>query len=85
MVPGMTERERLALDAQRIVWLAEAVTGPALVADSPVQRKPDVGERSLPPILQKRRPFPSVRELRQLVSLTRRRSIAPFPARTPIK
>ena len=28
MVPGMTERERLATDVQRLEWLADAVRGP---------------------------------------------------------
>jgi hypothetical protein len=28
MVPGMTERERLAGDVQRLEWLADAVRGP---------------------------------------------------------
>jgi hypothetical protein len=28
MVPGMTERERLAADVQRLEWLADAVLGP---------------------------------------------------------
>jgi hypothetical protein len=30
MVPGMTERERLANDARRLEWLADAVLGPTL-------------------------------------------------------
>lgn len=28
MVPGMTERERLAADVQRLAWLADATLGP---------------------------------------------------------
>jgi hypothetical protein len=28
MVPGMTERERLAADVQRLEWLADAALGP---------------------------------------------------------
>lgn len=29
MVPGMTERERLAADVRRLEWLADATLGPA--------------------------------------------------------
>jgi hypothetical protein len=32
MVPGMTERERLAADVQRMEWLADARLGPARVS-----------------------------------------------------
>ena len=31
MVPGMTERERLAADVRRIAWLADATLGPARI------------------------------------------------------
>ena len=38
MVPGMTERERLAADMRRAEWLAEAVLGPVQVNRSPARR-----------------------------------------------
>jgi hypothetical protein len=31
MVPGMTERERLAADARRLEWLADATLGPTRI------------------------------------------------------
>jgi hypothetical protein len=38
MVPGMTERERLAADVRLCAWLADARFGPALTAVSPMAR-----------------------------------------------
>ncbi len=35
MVPGMTERERLAADARLCMWLADATLGPTRTAVSP--------------------------------------------------
>lgn len=35
MVPGMTERERLAADVRRLEWLADATLGPTLTAVRP--------------------------------------------------
>ena len=32
MVPGMTERERLAADMRRLEWLSDAVIGPTWMA-----------------------------------------------------
>jgi hypothetical protein len=40
MVPGMTERERLIRDTQRIEWLSDAVIGPAR---SSGRRPPRIG------------------------------------------
>jgi len=31
MVPGMTERDRLAADVHRLAWLADATLGPARI------------------------------------------------------
>ena len=36
MVPGMAERERLAADAQRLQWLAEARLGPIAIGETPL-------------------------------------------------
>jgi hypothetical protein len=36
MVPGMTERERLAADVRLCTWLADATLGPTLTAGSPM-------------------------------------------------
>lgn len=35
MVPGMTERERLAADVRRAEWLAEAMLEPELASRAP--------------------------------------------------
>ena len=43
MVPGMTERERRAADAQRLEWLNDAVLGPTLRSTSSSRT-----QRSLP-------------------------------------
>ena len=40
MVPGLTERERLIADMQRLEWLCDAVIGPAR---SPGRRAPRIG------------------------------------------
>jgi hypothetical protein len=37
MVPGMTERERLAADMQRLEWLADSVVGPSRLPRSPTR------------------------------------------------
>jgi hypothetical protein len=40
MVPGMTERDRLAVDASRLAWLADATLGPTHIgipAQGPTQ------------------------------------------------
>ena len=39
MVPGMTERDRHAADAQRLAWLAEATGGPARTTAAPRGRR----------------------------------------------
>jgi hypothetical protein len=36
MVPGMSERERLATEMQRMVWLADAVLGPSRLPAGPI-------------------------------------------------
>ncbi len=38
MVPGMTERERLAADLRRAEWLADAALGPIQIHESPSRR-----------------------------------------------
>jgi hypothetical protein len=39
MVPGMTERERLAVDVRRLAWLADVRFGPATDVARPTQLK----------------------------------------------
>lgn len=34
MVPGMTERERLAADTMRLAWLADATLGPTHIGNA---------------------------------------------------
>jgi hypothetical protein len=41
MVPGMTERERLAADVRRLAWLTDVRFGPATDGTKPTQPKPN--------------------------------------------
>ena len=41
MVPGMTERERLAADVRRLEWLAETRLGPTRIAPAPSRSRDD--------------------------------------------
>jgi hypothetical protein len=49
MVPGMTERERCAADAQRLAWLADATLGPTLPRTAAVglPRSPEFETRTV--------------------------------------
>jgi hypothetical protein len=49
MVPGMTERERLAADAQRLEWLADATLRPARIS-RPARPAVPSGSRSTVPL-----------------------------------
>lgn len=40
MVPGITERERLAVEQRRLEWLADARFGPAQLRPASVRRDP---------------------------------------------
>jgi hypothetical protein len=46
MVPGISERERLVADMQRLEWLADAYAGPA--GNARAQRRTLASERSWP-------------------------------------
>ena len=85
MVPGMTERECLIADVRRTAWLADALTGPARIPRGLSQRQPTLGDGSLPSLLQRRRSYPSVRELRQLARMVRWKSNWPFARRATAK
>ena len=48
MVPGMSERDRLAVDASRLAWLADATLGPAHFDHA--AKEPAVAIRPRPPL-----------------------------------
>jgi hypothetical protein len=48
MVPGITERERLAADVRRLEWLAEARLGPTRVDHSSPRSRGDRPSRPSP-------------------------------------
>ena len=50
MVPGMTERERLAADVRLCEWLADARLSPALTAVSPMGRVMEPSRRPRLPL-----------------------------------
>lgn len=52
MVPGMTERDRLVSDMQRLEWLSDAVLGPARFAHEPTPPSRDFtgNRRPVPPL-----------------------------------
>ena len=47
MVPGMTERERLITDMQRLEWLCDAVIGQAVLGTAPGRWITKIGRLSL--------------------------------------
>lgn len=67
MVPGMTERERLAADARLCAWLAESRYGPTLTAVSPLARVTDAERRPRLPLELGRRAFAAARALARLI------------------
>ena len=70
MVPGMTERERLAADMRRLEWLAEAQLGPARVSWTPT-RTVTAGSRPALPLGLWRRGIASALVLGQRVRMLR--------------
>jgi hypothetical protein len=69
MVPGMTERERLATDARRLEWLAEATLGPARIEYATAPPSTEPRRRLELPIGLWRRGLSSARVLGQRVRL----------------
>lgn len=69
MVPGMTERDRLAADVRRIEWLADATLGPARIGRQPSAPATTSMARPSLPIGLWRRGLSSARVLGQRIRL----------------
>lgn len=79
MVPGMTERERLAADLRRLDWLADATLGPARIG-RPLMAPPSPSTmRPLLPVGLWRGGLSSARVLGQ-----RFRLLSPAPGAPPV-
>ena len=83
MVPGMTERERLAADARRLAWLADATLGPARIGGT--AHVPSVAGTPRPvfPIGIWRRGLSSARVLGQRIRLRHPTPGGALPERLP--
>jgi hypothetical protein len=69
MVPGMTERDRLAADVRRLAWLADATLGPARIGNAAQEPKEKSMPRPALPIGIWRRGLSSARILGQRIRL----------------
>lgn len=78
MVPGMTERERLAVDLRRLEWLSDAVIGPARITYKPGSASISSGDRADLPLGIWRRGLASVLVLGKRVRLTQPRAAKPL-------
>ena len=78
MVPGMTERERLAADVQRLQWLADASLGPTHLPRPPGPPAVPSGTRHSVPLGLCRRGFVLAHGLSQRIRTIR--SISAWPA-----
>ena len=87
MVPGMTERERLAADVRRLAWLAEAAIGPTRIGRDAGPRLARGELRPSLPIGLWRRGLSSARVLGQRVRLLHPTPGRPLPntASTPVR
>lgn len=74
MVPGMTERDRLAVDVQRLEWLAESTLGPAQ-PPRPARLTVPSGSRYTIPIGLCRRGFALADNVRRRIRLVGPRSV----------
>ncbi|MDF3042509.1 MAG: hypothetical protein K0Q71_5215 [Thermomicrobiales bacterium] len=79
MVPGMSERERLAADVQRLEWLADAVLGPAQLPRPPGPPAVPSGTRHSVPLGLCRRNVALVHGLGRCLRAIRLRSVWPVP------
>lgn len=77
MVPGMTERERLAGDVQRLEWLADAVRGPTRLPLSPSPPAVPTGTRRSIPLGLCGRSFSLMHDLRQRLRAIRPKTMWP--------
>jgi hypothetical protein len=82
MVPGMTERERLAADVQRLEWLADATLGPGRHSQPPGADVPS-GSRYAVPLGLCRRGFAMVHGLHQRIRTIRPRPVWTLPDEAP--
>jgi hypothetical protein len=82
MVPGMTERERLAADVQRLEWLADATLGPRLLSPPPRLSIPS-GSRYAVPLGLCHRGFAIAHGLGQRIRIIRPRSVWSLPGEAP--
>ena len=80
MVPGMTERERLAADVQRLEWLADATLGPAQLARPPGPPAVPSGTRHSVPLGLCRRGFVLAHGVGQSIRTIRPRTVWPLPS-----
>ena len=71
MVPGMSERERLAADLRRLDWLADAALGPARIGCALTASPMAEPSRAALPIGLWRRGLSSARVLGQRILLRR--------------
>jgi hypothetical protein len=74
MVPGMTERETLAADVQRVEWLADAALGPTQMARPPGPPAVPSGSRYFVPLGLCRRNAALVHSLGRRIHAIRLRS-----------
>ena len=81
MVPGMTERDRLAVDLRRLEWLADATFGPGQ-HPRPAQLAVPSGSRYTVPIGLCRRGLALSDTLRHRVRLVRPRAVWALPGET---
>lgn len=83
MVPGMTERERLAADVRRLEWLADARLGPRQIPSPPDRPAVLSGTRYSVPLGFCRRGFAMALDLSRRVPLIRPKSVWPHPGVVP--
>ena len=79
MVPGMTERERLAADMQRLEWLADATLGPTHLPRPPGPPAVPSGTRHSVPLGLCRRNVALMQGLGTCLRAIRLRSAWPAP------
>lgn len=82
MVPGMTERERLAADVRRLEWLADARLGPGRCS-RPSRPAIPSGSRSTVPLGVCRRGFALAHGLDRRIRTVRPRSVWVLPGEAP--
>jgi hypothetical protein len=82
MVPGMTKRERLAADVQRLEWLADATLGPRRLSRLPRPAVPS-GNHHTVPLGFCRHGFAMAQGLSRRIRTIRPRSVWALPGEAP--